>query len=339
MTRPNDLWFFALVLFASFAVGAACGSDGVSGGGVGGGMGDGVGGGMGDGSGGGMGDGSGGGMGDGSGGGGGLDPDGGAGTGGGMGDGAGGGMGDGSGGGGATVTGDGMPKDAVSFFDATECPDGWSTYSFANGRAIVPTSVGAENRTHAGTVLSSTTPRTHRHTLASSVSIPGVGFVLVDGCCNNSPGDDGTYSVSATTSSTDTGVPYAFFLVCRKTVDPEPAAPAPPTGMFSYFDGASCPAGWGDTTALSGDDGRFVVGLPSGGPNGATFGGPPLADGSLPTHSHAASGSISTSSTGITGASSGSGGYAKNGTYGFSTTTSSSTEDFPYIQLLRCKKL
>src|SRR5690606_26276331 len=119
--------------------------------------------------------------------------------------------------------------------------------------------------------------------------------------------NDGTFNFAATTSAVAMNIPYAFLMVCRKAEDPEPAAAAPPTGMFSYFDLNSCPTGWGNTTAEG--DGRFVIGLPEGGENGATFGGAPVADGSLPTHSHQAPGSISTSSTGITGVSSGGGGY------------------------------
>jgi hypothetical protein len=299
MITRSELFF---ILLLSFAVGAACGgTDGLSATGTGGG-----------------------GMTTGAGGGGMTSTDG--------------GMTTGAGGGGAvSAEGDGMPKDAVSFFDAAGCPDGWLPYGFANGRAIVPTSVGAENRTIGGTVITTDAARPHRHTLASSVTIPGVGFALVDGCCNNSPANKGTFNVAATTSSVETGVPYAFLMVCKKAEEPEPAAAAPPTGMFSYFDLNSCPTGWGNTTDEA--DGRFVVGLPEGGENGAVFGGAPVADGSLPSHSHSASGSISTSSTGITGVSSGGGGYAKNGSYSFNTTTSTVAEDFPYIQLLRCKKL
>lgn len=131
------------------------------------------------------------------------------------------------------------------------------------------------------------------------------------------------------------------------SADRDLSAPAPdlaassgdslPRGAVSFFNRASCPAGW-ETLAMA--KGRTVVPSVGTDPAGTESAvGEPLADSEDRTHSHAVSGAVdlpSVSYVGIAGESNH--GVGRAGMIAMSATTSAVSAGLPYVQLLVCHK-
>jgi len=227
---------------------------------------------------------------------------------------------------------DGLPTGAISFFNLTACPAGWapSTDSYGRFTVAVPATEGIALQV--GNPLSNQANPTHEHSFASSIKVSSAEYVLIGGCCNHDLASDGTKNFSGDTDFSTTGLPYIQYLACEKTAAPEPTAPEAPQGTLMYFGEISCPAGWSEAITL---EKRFLVGLPDGGQLGAAFGGPPLAAQEQRIHSHSFSGSVSTSSQDIAGASGCCAhGYGKNGSYPYHGTSGGASSEMPYLQLL-----
>jgi len=239
----------------------------------------------------------------------------------------------------ARLVGDGLPQGAVSFFRAPACPAGWEAFGAARGRTIVPEPEGADagvpgRLATEGAPLTSGEMRSHEHGITGSVSVPATQFVGVAGAGNGNLGGAGTAPLTGSTDSATAVTPYTQLLVCEKTAVATAGAPAPPRGLLLFFPGG-CPTGW-SRAGLTG--GRYLIALPRGGSAGI-FGGNPLGTGERREHSHAVTGSVSTTSHGIALASGCcANGYAQNGTYQWMTTTGGATAGLPYIQLLQCQK-
>jgi hypothetical protein len=69
-----------------------------------------------------------------------------------------------------------------------------------------------------------------------------------------------------------------------------------PRGAVLFFDGATCPTGW---STVASAQGRLIMGRPSAGTLGRTFGGQVSGD-SEPGHGHATSGAGAHTHTGVT---------------------------------------
>lgn len=231
---------------------------------------------------------------------------------------------------------DGLPTGAISFFDLTACPAGWTTYNDSYGRLIVAVPASEGIGLQVGNPLANQANPTHEHSFDSSIDVESCEYVLIGGCCNHSLASKGTKSFSGETDFSITGLPYIQYLACEKTDPPATGAPEAPQETLMYFGDLVCPSGWSEALTL---EKRFLVGLPENGQVGAAFGGAPLAAQEDRTHSHTFSGSVSTTSQDIIG---GSGccasGYGKNGTYKYSGTSGTATSGMPYIQLLLCEK-
>ncbi len=112
-----------------------------------------------------------------------------------------------------------------------------------------------------------------------------------------------------------------------------------PAGAVSFFNLASCPAGW---TALTAAEGRFLVGLPVGGTLAGTAGATAFTNLANPfntpvSHGHNVPGHVA---GGTIGAHIDDSHAGEDGDYNTGTTSagSASTHTPPYIQLLVCQK-
>ena len=226
---------------------------------------------------------------------------------------------------------DALPTGAISLFLATSCPSGWSSYDAAAGRAIVPTK--SDPSVVVGAPLARNEIRAHHHDATVGVDLSSTSFAGIAGASNTGVAAAGHIDGAIATADGDSGLPYVQLLACKKT------APASggivPGGMLAFFDGAACPAGWTDAPdALTG---RVLVGNPSGGVPGATFGGAPLASGEMRTHTHPITGTLAVPAHGIALVSGCcAGGYASAGDLAVTATTAVSMSDLPYIQLRAC---
>jgi len=232
----------------------------------------------------------------------------------------------------APAPGDGLPTGAISYFLATFCPAGWSPYSDAVGRTIVP-SAGADAGAAVGNAWAANEQRAHRHDLAVGVDLPSVSYVGIAGGGNNGVTRSGRIDATAVTDDAGDTLPYAQLLVCRKTASA--GGRPPPPGVIAFFADATCPPSW--IEAPSELQGRFVVALPAGGTSGQTFGGEPLAPGEIRTHTHPVTASVTAGSHGI-GLAGGccAGGYGGAGTHTTATTAVAAATEVPYLQLLAC---
>lgn len=235
---------------------------------------------------------------------------------------------------------DGLPTGSISFFSTAACPSGWAPHLAADGRLLVPVIAGFSIGAQVGPSIAYSAREQpdpiHRHTFSASIDVADTSYVLAGGCCNKDLGSDGGRSFSGTSDFANTGLPYVMLLVCRKQATPSPTAAAPPKGTLMHFDSILCPTGWSPSLTTQG---RFLVGLPASGQAGATFGGSALDDKEDRQHRHSFSGSVSTASQGIIGASGCcADGYAKNGSYDYSGNTGTASSGWPYIQLLACEK-
>jgi hypothetical protein len=236
----------------------------------------------------------------------------------------------------ATVpsAGDPFPPGAISFFHADACPSGWANYPSAQGRTVVPApadDAGAAGQW--GKPLVDGEDRLHGHDGGVlSVSFPSVSFVGAPGG-GNAVGAAGTFDVPVSSSIDRAGLPYVELWACRKVMGAVAGSQPLPSGLVAFFDG-DCPTGWSRSPKL---DGRYLVGLPTGGAPAAQFGGPPLQRGEARAHSHGIAGAVVTSPKGIALASGCCGdGYAQNGMQSFAGTTPPAVAALPYLHLVAC---
>ena len=117
--------------------------------------------------------------------------------------------------------------------------------------------------------------------------------------------------------------------------DAGPLADSVPTGAVMYFEGSSCPDGW----VVFGDGAGRVAAPTTGGAEGGSVRGVPLASGENRTHTHRVSASFSlgaVSYVGVVG--SANNGVGAAGDVSVSVTTSAASTGLPYVQLLMCRK-
>lgn len=228
-----------------------------------------------------------------------------------------------------------LPYNAVSFFSTEECPAPWTPYHEADGRFIVPMTTDVDVGKTAGTPLQGASIPPHHHAVSLPLSIPGVTYALVAGCCNKNLGESGSYALSGTASAAAVDVPVLRLLVCRLQRQRGMEVRVP--DGFSIFVAARyCEKGLSDTP---GSKGRYLVGLPEGGDWGLAFGGDLVPAGELPRHQHTVSGELPASSFGIVGVSGGQAkNYAKAGKYSFNGSTDDASIHLPYIALRQCTK-
>lgn len=234
----------------------------------------------------------------------------------------------------ATNGSDPLPKAAIELFHAQGCPDGWVTYPLARGRTIIPApEVDGGSGDSWGTPLSDGEDREHGHD--GGVFQSALGSTSFAGIAGGGlgVGKSDTVNVNVASSSDRAALPYVDLLACKKVASPVAAQKPLPSGLVAYFE-YQCPDGWNRAPSLQG---RYLVGLPTGGAIGASFGGPPLASGEGRTHTHDVNGTLMTAAKGVALVSGCcAGGFAQNGSVSFAGATPAASAALPYLQLVAC---
>ncbi|GKS57771.1 hypothetical protein YTPLAS18_12980 [Nitrospira sp.] len=236
---------------------------------------------------------------------------------------------------------DPYPQQTIAFFNATQCPGGWTpTGNLAdamNGRFVVPLMPNGTTQETVDTALKSGENRTHTHSFSSSILLDNAYIKGVDGCCNDDPTSRGPFAFDGTTAASSVQVPYVQLLVCLKEENPAPNAGSIPSGILIFTAGLDCPnPGWSQPAATQG---RFLVGLPAAGQAPAAFGGGALAPNENRTHAHSFSGGVTPTVLSLVQAPwTHSWGYGHSGTYDYSGNSSAALSTLPYMQLLQCQK-
>ena len=168
-----------------------------------------------------------------------------------------------------TVNGS-IPFGSVGYFEQTvpACPANWITFDEADGRALVPGYDGTEVVPSANDPLGNLEDRTHAHTFTASVSTDSISYVGIDGCCNDSPSQNGEYTVYGNVNNASSSVPYIQMLTCLSEVQTFTAEL--PGEALLFRPTVGCPTGWELVNTVAG---RFLVVLPYQGEAGASFGG------------------------------------------------------------------
>ncbi|WNM61344.1 hypothetical protein [Candidatus Nitrospira neomarina] len=234
---------------------------------------------------------------------------------------------------------DPYPSQFIAFFNAKECPGGWTptgnTLDRVTGRFLVPVMPNGTTQDQVETALASGENRTHTHSFSSSITLPSTYIYGADGCCDDSQTSEGNYTFGGTTAASTSEVPYVQLLVCMKSNEP-PGSGDIPTGVLMFTAGLDCPSGWTQPAATQG---RFMVGLPAGGSPFATFGGDPLAPHENRTHAHSFSGSFTPGSKSLIQFMIWKAwGYGHSGTQNYSGVSGTASTGLPYMQILQCEK-
>jgi len=229
---------------------------------------------------------------------------------------------------------DPFPENAIAFYLATACPDGWEPYDAARGRTIVPVAAGADVGATVGAALGRNEQRGHDHVIPVEVELASHSYVGVAGGGNSGVTRQGLFQANAPTDRVTAGLPYAQLLICRKAEPPRAAVV--PKGLVAFFDAEACPLGWRPVASAQG---RMLVGLPAGGAPGAAFGGAPLAPGEDRGHHHEVAATLATVAHGIALASGCcGGGFGARRDYAMTVTSADASAGMPYLQLLACEK-
>ena len=182
-----------------------------------------------------------------------------------------------------------MPQFTIAYFNGP-CPDGWSNtaLSSAEGRTLLPTPRGGGAGGFMGEALTSQEQPSHAHADATgTITLPAKEFILIDGCCNDSLGHSGTYTMSGSAATGHGGPPYIQYNACLKNVAPSGGGSVP-SGLMTF---SLLPCGDG-MTQYNAAAGRYIVGLNPNGQPAATFGGANLQPSEILTHSHTMNGSM-----------------------------------------------
>jgi hypothetical protein len=232
--------------------------------------------------------------------------------------------------------GDALPGGAISFFNKTSCPEGWTPFADGAGRVPVPT-VGEEPPlAMQGEPLADGEDRLHNHAVEATADVGSASFAGIAGESNHGVAGQQKVTIAAAAEKTSSGLPYVQLLACKKLGEPRPGAAPLPPGLLMFWNGTSCPEGFEQPIATQG---RVLVGLPKDAPPGLSFGGTSLKPGEGRPHGHAVSGTFTTTSHGIALASGCcADGYAKDGAYPYAGSTDETNIGLPTIELLQCQK-
>lgn len=230
-------------------------------------------------------------------------------------------------------SGDTLPYSSVAFFNLTKCPTNWSTMAYLDGRFILATPAQGKSGTTTDIAWTSYSDPGHVHSYSGSVSVGSKGFVAGWGA-NDGIASPGNQPVSGTlATNAEPIVPFVTLLACQKQQIGN--SQGLPLGMVLFVSASACPNQWGTTPAAPG---RFLVGMPAGGTQGAAYGGSPMGPNETSrTHQHWLNGSINISNhnTDLTttwhnlhlG---------KSGLWNYTALSEPSSVELPYIMLDAC---
>lgn len=229
----------------------------------------------------------------------------------------------------------GIPDGLLAYFDAETCPEGWSEFTPARGRALVAVLQPDEIGVTVATPLDTEVPLPHGHSLSVTFDIPGAGIAGSTSCCNTEPGASGAFTVEGDLESADSDVPTIALRVCRRdrTEGPPEAGLSLPTGASAFVDATSCPEGM--SPALDAE-GRFVLGQGASGVVGQQV-GDPLASGEVRVHEHTATLSVEIPERSLALAGGGNDDHASKGTFEAVGTSGIGNLALPYLQTLFCE--
>jgi len=112
---------------------------------------------------------------------------------------------------------DAIPYNVLAFFDTGICPDGWGRSTEHQGRFLAGLNDDIPVREMTGgDPLGADADLLHSHTIDGEVTVENDSIALLSGCCNDNPGQQGTYEFSTTTSPVSSGIPYIGLLACRR---------------------------------------------------------------------------------------------------------------------------
>lgn len=232
---------------------------------------------------------------------------------------------------------DSLPAGAITFFNATSCPENWTPLAEGKGRFLVPTIGQDPPLKTSGEPLKDGEDRLHSHAVTAAADLQAVSFAGIAGESNHGVAGQQTVAIEAPATKVSSGLPYVQLLACKKLGDPRAGAVPVPKGLLMFWNGASCPEGFSQPIATQG---RMLVGLPKDAPPGLSFGGTSLKSAEVRKHGHNVSGSFTTSPHGIALASGCcADGYAKDGAYEYAGETDEMGAALPVIQLLQCQKM
>lgn len=224
----------------------------------------------------------------------------------------------------------------IAFYEAEACPEGWSVWEEATGRALV----GANGRggvgTTTGDALEAHQPRGHTHGVTGSAVVGSAGLAGIQGCCTSSPGEHGTFAITASGDERDNRMPTIALQVCMKDGDVgySPSEDLFPSGATAFFARPACPSGW---DVVEDGKGRLVVGLGMFGDPMQTV-GTALEDGEERMHGHSVAGTVSVPVASIAGSSGGTT-YGASGSHPVTGTSDEAGSGLPYAQALLCGRL
>ena len=237
---------------------------------------------------------------------------------------------------------DPIADDSLAFFDTTvsSCPSGFVKATSYVGRFLISSHSGSSASTYnsLSSSLSNLEDRVHSHTFDVTVSFNNQYIALADGGGGDQNADySSTRSSSGTTSAASSGLPYIQLLTC--IADSNTQKTTLPSGAL-LFSTQQCPREW---VVVHPWKGRLLVGLPSGGVAGASWGGSVIAAGTTfkAPHTHSISGmavTIPGKSVSMSACSCCGGPFTQRGTYSIPGVTSAVDEvDLPYSMLPLCE--
>lgn len=188
-------------------------------------------------------------------------------------------------------TKDNLPYGTIAFFNSKVCPNkNWQSRSNFNGRFFLPTPSGGRSGTTVNAAWENGKFATHIHGLVGSITIGKKGFVGGGSENHDTASKDDQPLKGALHTNTEPTVPFVTLLACEKFSISDTPNQGLTRGTTLFFGQQDCPNGWQLT---SGAPGRFFVGMPTGGTQGAAFGGNPMTPNeTYRNHRHIVNGTV-----------------------------------------------
>ena len=215
------------------------------------------------------------------------------------------------------------------------CPTDFIEASTFVGRFLISShSKSADSRYNSpNTALSNLEDRAHSHVFNATVPLAMQKLAVAEGGSGIQNANYSTDNAFGTTSDATSGLPYIQLLTCMAVSDKQKISL--PSGAL-LFNAQQCPPEW---VVADRWKGRLLVGLPSGGVAGASWGGSAIAFGAVAAHTHHITNMMVSvpklESCGICG---GNGGpLTRQGTYNASGVTDMDDAGLPYSMLPLCE--
>lgn len=111
-----------------------------------------------------------------------------------------------------------VPTGLVAFFNAAQCPDGWTPPTYAEGRLVVAIADTTKKtlRGQQGEPLSNNENRPHSHTYTTTANLPSKSISAASSCCNGQGTAQGSKSASGNAQDTTSELPFTQLVICEK---------------------------------------------------------------------------------------------------------------------------